>query len=79
MKTPPVTVYSTPSCPFCKMAKEFLSKNGVDFNDVNVASDQKAAAEMIEKSGQMGVPVVEIGKKVIIGFDKEAIAKELRI
>ena len=79
MTRPKVTVYSTPSCPFCKMAKEFLAKSGVDFQEVNVASDQKAAAEMIEKSGQMGVPVIEIGKKVIVGFDREAIAKELGI
>lgn len=72
-----VTVYSTPTCPFCKMAKEFLKENKVDFKDLNVAEDEKARNEMIEKSGQMGVPVIDINGTVIIGFDKDKISEEL--
>jgi len=74
-----VTVYSTPTCPYCKLAKEFLKKNEVEFDDVDVASDQDKAQEMIKKSGQMGVPVIDIDGKIIIGFDKKAIAGALDI
>ena len=74
-----ITVYSTPTCPFCKMAKQFLKEKGVAFEDVDVAADEKRAQEMIDKSGQMGVPVIvvadEKGKEeVIIGFDKAKLA-----
>ncbi|MEY4745341.1 MAG: hypothetical protein RL272_1286 [Candidatus Parcubacteria bacterium] len=72
-----VTIYSTPTCPYCKMAKSYLQENKVDFKDVDVAADDKAAQEMIEKSGQMGVPVIDIDGKVIVGFDKEAMKKAL--
>ncbi len=65
-----VTVYSTPTCPFCIQVKEYLSENKVEFTDVDVSSDQEKAQEMIHKSGQMGVPVVEIGEDLVIGFDK---------
>ena len=76
---PKVTVYSTPTCPWCHKAKDFLKENNVPFQDVNVASNQKAAEEMIEKSGQMGVPVIDIDGTVIVGFDKNAIKKALKI
>ncbi len=72
-----VTVYSTPTCPYCKMAKAFLQENKVDYKDVDVAADDKAAQEMIEKSGQMGVPVIAIDDAIIVGFDKEAMKKAL--
>jgi glutaredoxin 3 len=72
-----VTVYSTPTCPYCKMAKEYMKDNNVDFKEVDVAADEKAAEEMIEKSGQMGVPVIDIGGEIIVGFDREAIKKAL--
>ena len=72
-----VKVYSTPTCPYCQLAKEFLKEKGVEFEDINVAQDQKAAREMIEKSGQMGVPVIEIGENIVIGFDKEKIEELL--
>lgn len=72
-----VTVYSTPTCPYCKMAKEFLEKNKVEFTDVNVAEDKEKAQQMIEKSGQMGVPVIDIDGEIIIGFDKAALEKKL--
>jgi glutaredoxin 3 len=65
-----VTVYSTPTCPFCIQVKEFLTEKKVEFTDVDVSSDQEKAQEMIHKSGQMGVPVVEIGEELVVGFDK---------
>lgn len=74
-----VTIYSTPTCYFCKMAKEFLKEKKIPFDEVNVAGDQKRAQEMIEKSGQMGVPVIEIDGKIIIGFDKQAIKEALHL
>ena len=74
-----VKVYSTNVCPYCTMAKDFLKEHGVEFEEVNVQEDQEAAKEMVEKSGQMGVPVIEIGNRIIVGFDKEAIKKELNL
>lgn len=76
---PKVTIYSTPTCHFCHMTKEFLKEKNIPFEDINVAYDQKRAQEMIEKSGQMGVPVIDIDGKIIIGFDKEALKKALKI
>jgi glutaredoxin 3 len=73
-----VTVYSTPTCPWCKKVKEWLTENKVDFKDVNVAEDEKARDEMIEKSGQMGVPVILIeGKEPIIGFNEAKLKEAL--
>ena len=72
-----VKVYSTPTCPYCHMLKDFLTEKGVEFSDINVAEDVEAAKEMVEKSGQMGVPQMEINGKTIIGFDKPAIEKEI--
>lgn len=68
-----VTVYSTPTCPFCIRAKQFLKDNNVQFADIDVSADQAKAEEMIKKSGQMGVPVLEIDGEIIVGFDKEKI------
>lgn len=69
-----VKVYSTPTCPYCIEVKKYLKdEKKVEFIDVDVATDQKAAEEMVEKTGQMGVPVVEIDGKYVIGFDKEKI------
>jgi glutaredoxin 3 len=72
-----ITVYSTPTCPYCVRAKEYLSKKGVYYKDLNVAVDKVAAQEMVKKSGQMGVPVIVIDDKVIIGFDQKALEKLL--
>ena len=74
-----VKVYSTPTCPYCKMAKEFLKENKVKFEDIDVSRDQKKANEMIEKSGQMGVPVIEIGDTIIVGYDRDSIKKALKL
>ena len=73
-----VKVYTTPFCPYCEMAKDFLKQRGIDFEEVNVQTDPKAAREMIEKSGQTGVPVIEIGGKIIVGFDREKILEALK-
>ena len=72
-----IKVYSTPTCPYCHLLKEFLSQKKIEFDDIDVAADQEAAKEMIGKSGQMGVPQIEINGKIIVGFDKPAIEKEL--
>jgi len=76
---PNIIVYSTPTCPYCHMAKDFLRQNKIKFEEVDVSKDREKAKEMIEKSGQMGVPVIEIGGKVIVGFDREAIKKALSL
>lgn len=73
-----VTIYSTPTCPYCKQAKEFFKENSVDFTDHNVAEDSAKAQEMQEKSGQLGVPVIDIGGKILVGFDKGAIEAALK-
>jgi glutaredoxin 3 len=69
-----VTIYSTPTCHFCEMAKEFFTQNNVPYTEHNVAADMERRQEMIDKSGQMGVPVILIGDELIVGFDKEKIA-----
>lgn len=71
-----VTIYSTPVCHFCQMAKEFFKENNVEYTEHDVAADQEKRQEMIELTGQMGVPVIQIGDDVVIGFD-EAKVKEL--
>jgi glutaredoxin-like YruB-family protein len=72
-----IKVYSTPTCPYCHMLKEFLKGKKIEFEDIDVAADHDAAKVMIEKSGQMGVPQIEINGKIIVGFDKPAIEHEL--
>jgi glutaredoxin-like YruB-family protein len=74
-----VVVYSTPTCPYCIKTKQFLKDHNIDFEDFDVGEDPKKAEEMIQKSGQMGVPVLEINGKIIVGFDKEKIARVLGI
>jgi len=74
-----VKIYTTPTCPYCAMAKDFLRKHKIAFEEINVAADRKKAIEMINKSGQMGVPVLDIGGTIIAGFNKEAIKKALKI
>ena len=74
-----VTIYSTPTCHFCHAAKDFFTANHVQFTDVNVASDLEKRKEMIEKSGQMGVPVITIGSDLIVGFDEERLKELLAV
>ncbi|MFH1201130.1 MAG: glutaredoxin domain-containing protein [bacterium] len=72
-----VIIYSTPSCHFCHLAKDFFTANGIIYTEYNVANDSEKRREMIEKSGQMGVPVITIGEEIIVGFDKPKIVKLL--
>ena len=65
-----VKVYSTPTCPYCVRAKEYLSSKGVAFENIDVSSDQSAAEEMVKLTGQMGVPVITVGNDVMVGFDQ---------
>lgn len=72
-----VKIYSTPTCPFCMMSKKFLKENNIDFEDIDVSADQTKAQEMVQKTGQMAVPVIDIDGEIIVGFDKEKIRKAL--
>lgn len=72
-----IKVYGVPGCPFCKRTKEFLKSKGLNFEDIDVAANHDLAKEMIEKSGQMSVPVIEIDGEIIIGFDKGKMEKIL--
>ncbi|MFA6514806.1 MAG: glutaredoxin family protein [Candidatus Paceibacterota bacterium] len=74
-----ITIYSTPTCHFCHMAKDFFTSKGFPFVDYNVSTDLEKRKEMVDKSGQMGVPVIEIGDKLIVGFDKPKIMALLGI
>lgn len=72
-----VTIYSTPTCHFCHLAKDFLKANDIAYTEHDVASDVEKRKEMMDKSGQMGVPVIVVGDEMIVGFDKPVIAKAL--
>lgn len=74
-----IIVYSTPTCPYCHMVKDYLKKNNFQYSDINVAVDQAAATEMVKKSGQMGVPVIDINGNIVIGFDRAKINSILGI
>lgn len=72
-----VTVYSTSTCPYCIRVKQFLKDNNVDFEENDVAADQEKAKEMVDKTGQMGVPVIDVDGEIIIGFDKDKLVQAL--
>jgi len=74
-----VTIYSTPTCHFCHAAKEFFTANNVPFTDYNVATDLEKRKEMIDRSGQMGVPVIFIGNEMVVGFDEGHIRQLLAL
>ncbi|RBP63878.1 glutaredoxin-like YruB-family protein [Alkalibaculum bacchi] len=74
-----VKVYSTPSCPWCVKAKDYLKANNIAFQEYDVSVDREAATDMIEKSGQRGVPVLDIDGNIIVGFDQKNIAKLLNL
>ena len=65
-----VVIYSTPACPYCKRAKDYLSRKGIPYVDYNVAGDREKAKEMIQKSGQMGVPVIIVDDEIVVGFNQ---------
>jgi len=74
-----VKIYSTPTCGYCNMAKEFFKENNVEFEEYNVASDADKRNEMVEKTGQMGVPVIEVDGEIMIGFDKSTLSSLLGV
>jgi glutaredoxin 3 len=74
-----VIIYSTPVCVYCKMAKDFFAKNNVAYEEHDVASDAAARAEMVDKSHQLGVPVIDIDNNIVIGFDQKTLEKLLNI
>lgn len=74
-----VIVYSTPSCPWCHRAKDYFKEKGIGFIDYDVAADTEKAQEMINKSGQMGVPVIDIDGQIVVGFDVGKINELLKI
>ncbi|MDP2946254.1 MAG: glutaredoxin domain-containing protein [bacterium] len=74
-----IKVYSTQSCPYCVTLKEFLKANNIEFENVDVSFDQKLQQEMIDKSEQMGVPVVDIDGQIVVGFDRERIVQLLNL
>ncbi len=71
-----IEVYSTPTCPYCDKVKKFLDKNNIDYEDYNVAQNTEKAKEMVQKTGQKGVPVTQIGEETVIGYNKKKL-KEL--
>lgn len=72
-------IYSTPTCPYCEMAKEYFKRNNVEYEEHNVNENEEAAKEMIAKSHQLGVPVIDIGGVIIVGFNRPEIDKALGI
>ena len=73
-----VKIYSTPSCGYCKMAKQYFQDNDISFEEYNVAEDAAKREEMVQMTGQMGVPVIQVKDKVLIGFDQSALEEMLQ-
>jgi glutaredoxin-like YruB-family protein len=73
-----VEIYSTPTCTFCHYAKDFFNDNGVKFTEYNVATDLEKRQDMVQKSGQMGVPVIDIDGNILVGFQPEAFEQLLK-
>lgn len=76
---PKVTIYTTPTCVYCKMTKAFFKEHNVAYEKKDVSTNAVARDEMIDKSGQMGVPVIDIDGKILVGFDKEGFSELLHI
>ena len=79
MKIKKIVIYSTPTCHYCILAKDFFKEKGIKYEEYNVATDLEKRKEMMEKSGQMGVPVIEIEDEIMVGFDEEQISKILKL
>ncbi len=77
MKTKKIIIYSTPTCHYCNLAKDFFKAKGLKYEEINVATDLDKRKEMVEKSGQMGVPVIDIGGELVVGFNEETVSKIL--
>ena len=78
-KQPRVIIFTTPTCSYCNMAKQYFRRNKVRFRDVDISKDPVAARDVVRRSGQMGVPVIDIGGKIIVGFDKPKINQLLEL
>ncbi|MBN1486570.1 MAG: glutathione S-transferase N-terminal domain-containing protein [Anaerolineae bacterium] len=76
-KQPTVVVFSTPTCPHCRTAKRYLQSKGIKFTDVDVSRDAQAARDMVRRSGQQGVPVIDIGGRIVVGFNRPQINRLL--
>ncbi len=76
---PRVIVFSTPTCTYCNAAKRYFHEKGIKFKDVDVSRDMSAARDMVRRSGQQGVPVIDIGGKIVVGFDRGKINQYLGI
>jgi len=76
---PKVIIFSTPTCSFCNLAKRYFKEKNIRFTDVDVSRDQSAARDMMRRTGQMGVPVILINNKAVVGFDKNKINQMLNI
>lgn len=76
---PKVKVYSTPTCPYCELLKEFLKEKGIEFEAIDVSQDPQAQQYLLEKTGRMAVPVTEIDEQTVVGFDRPTIVKLLNI
>lgn len=76
---PKITIYTTPTCVYCKMTKAFFKEHNVQYEEKDVTTDDKAREEMVQKSQQMGVPVIDIDGQILVGFDKEGLTKLLNI
>ena len=74
-----IRIYSTPSCPYCKMVKAYFSDLSIPFEDIDVSTNQLSAQEMIGKSGQLGVPVIDIDGNIVVGFNRQKIADLLKL
>lgn len=72
-----VTIYTTPTCVYCRMTKAFFKEKQVSYTEKDVVMDEKAREEMVHKSGQLGVPVIDVGGTIIVGFDKDALVRAL--
>lgn len=75
----PVSIYTTETCGYCRLAKEFFQKNNIQYTEYDVGRDLEKRQEMIEKSGQMGVPVIMVGSDIVVGFNKPRLAELLGI
>ena len=79
VKSRKVKVYTTPTCTYCHLVKQFLKEHKVEYEEVDVTKDQKLVDELLKKSGQLGVPVVDINGHIIVGFDRGALKRALKI
>lgn len=74
-----VTIYSTPTCGYCKKAKDFFSNHDIDYTEHDVSENKQKRQEMVQKSGQMGVPVIIVNDEIIVGFDRNRLTEELNL